>query len=1206
MTGGITYLNGIKQSDDSINQSLFTLGYIDKNKKTAQEKLELILCKPDGTELVVLYEAFNISTSMVFKDMDSIVFNIPYYLSQQYQQIKNPNWDLIKDGYLVKVNNQKMFIITEVEEYGDDKDIKTVTCSSREWLLGKRMLRNFQGTRQLYKSAGDGTIARISYSLDGVNYVDYTDPFETEDNKDIGVKIYDSTNTLISFCVWNNNKLLQVPDVLITYEATDVVNKKIQVTMKIIAETGEGIMNLLEQQTSWKVGFIDNAIREDSSTGQDHRVYRTFSVSEKSWLAFIKEDIQQSFNCVVTFDTVNKLINFYSIDTLTSNKGLYISEENYLKSIKKHTKDDEIVTRLSIYGKDNLTIASVNPTGKVYVENFIRYRTLDYMPQDLLDALDNYDTLIANNTPIFYNLLQQQNNLFNMSIQLNNQLVDLQFQLTRAQDAIDAAIQASPQGNETTPTVVTGTGQQGFDVTAELTVNFDDIQPTDLTSLNDAKAQIQAQIDTKNQEITNNTNALNSKNQEIQDLANILAKENNFTHQQLELLDEFVKEKTWSNENYTDPRDLMAAGESALDKISQPIIEFDIELVDLLNIVECQHDWDKLNIGDIINVDYSKFNVSIELRIMKIEHKIDDNTLSITVSNKDETDNTQKYLSDIMSMTQQTAATLDIFKHEWDLSSSNQDLISNIMNNALDSAKNRVLGGRKQNTSIDERGIILKDMDSDQEQLRMLNNVIAFTQDGWQSCSLAITPKGIVGQEIYGKIIGSNKLVITNMNDQGESSFLVDGEHMKAINMDLSLENKTHLNRLYLNPDVGIKIQKRPTIGDEWKDALYLDNSGEIWAKAFHVINTNSILDDTGLKIFNGNITVYNGADANSDIVFNVNNNGESDAFGRFRVFRYSGTSKVTLADMYKDDSKGGKIMLNDWNGNINAFLGSAPDTSYTGGFLKLYNGSTSKERVEIGTYASNDMGVINIKNNNSKPIVEINGNNNGGTINLKNANQKTQIHISSMDDTGVNQGIIQLYGEDNNIKLTLKAKSDNDNMSELVSGDRKTGGFIQLASYDNSTNGFITINNENNFGMYDDRDSAFEINNHIDAVIINHRNKSNISLSNGGAHFLLDNRSKFKITQGVVGDNGTIQNAIDFNIPCIAAYGNASFSGMLGEVINLGKDLGNTNYVVSITPNSNSGGYIGEYWYIKNTNGFTVYNSGCATSGFDYIVLAY
>ncbi|WP_454052447.1 hypothetical protein [Clostridium sp. Marseille-Q7071] len=105
--------------------------------------------------------------------------------------------------------------------------------------------------------------------------------------------------------------------------------------MKIIAETGEGILNILEDETLLRVGFIDKKVREDFSLGQDHRKYRTFDVVDRPWIDVIYDDIQKTFECVVIFDTIKKLINVYHIDTITKNRGLFISEKNYLKSMKK-------------------------------------------------------------------------------------------------------------------------------------------------------------------------------------------------------------------------------------------------------------------------------------------------------------------------------------------------------------------------------------------------------------------------------------------------------------------------------------------------------------------------------------------------------------------------------------------------------------------------------------------------------------------------------------------------------------------------------------------------------------------------------------------------------------------------------------------------------------------------------------------------------
>lgn len=1086
------YLNGEKV-DKNLVENKFELGKINKDLKTTKEDFELILCRQDDTEMSMIKEAYDISFTTPFKDTYELSFKIPYYIKRQHEQIKNPNVDMIKDGMLVKVNNKYMFKINEYEDDDDEKYVKSIHCYSREINLSKRKLVNFVGTRQLYRDGSETLVNKIKYSFDDINYVTYTNSFIMEEGKNLFIKVYDHNDTEINTYKWNSkDKLHELEGIDVTYKVTDSINFKIEVSIKIIAETGDGILNILEDETSWKIGYIDPEVREDRSKGQNHRKYRVFNVSEQDWLSFLREDIQKSFDCVLEFDSLNKVINIYHIDNITEDKGLYISKQNYAKKISRQVKDDDLITRLNIYGKDNLDITDINPTGMPYIEDFSYYRTLKYMPQDLLDALDKYDKLVEEKTPIFYNLLQNRHTLNSRIAKLENDLVDLKVQYEIAQDNIDNVIQFNEK-NKDEPTTKVNDGT--FDISEELKVNLSDFdKPLDLTELNNKRDKIKSQMESKQQEIENVVLEITQNENNIRQLGESLKKSNNFTTSQLNILDDFIKEGTWKNESYYDSKDLLSAGKNALDKLSQPIIELDLNIVDFLNLVECQHDWKKLKLGDFIHVYSDKMDIEYKVRIINITHEIDSNSLNITISNKEDVDNTADYLADLMKNVNDVASTVDMFKPIWDLSERNTDLVSQIMSNALDSAKNRILSARNQNIRIDERGIHMKDMFSDDEQLRIVNNCLAFTRDNWRTVSTAVSPMGVVAEQIYGKIVGSNKLIITNMNDEGESSFLVDKNHMKAINMDLSLEGNNNKNRIFLNPKIGIKLQKRDGLGYPWEDVIYLDiNDGSVWAKSFHVINTNSVLDDKGLRIDNGCIWINN---ENGDDIFNVNTDGEVDANGRFRVFRYDNSkNKIWLADLYKDESNGGKLLLNDWDGNINAFLGSAPDYTYTGGFLKLYNGDTTKERIEIGTQSLNDMGIIKIKNNESKKIVELTGSDTGGTIRLNNKLEQTKLFMSSQDE-GLNQGIIKLYGEDNHVKLMLKAKSSTDNMSGIVSGDRKTGGLIQFNSYDNTSKYFITVNNENNFGMYSEKGDAFEINKSANRCTVYHNSNRHIKLS--------------------------------------------------------------------------------------------------------------
>ena len=67
-------------------------------------------------------------------------------------------------------------------------------------------------------------------------------------------------------------------------------------------------------------------------------------------------DIATQFECYPIFDSYNKLINLYDETELGENLELILSYDNYLKSNEKTTDTDEIVTRLTLVGNEELSI----------------------------------------------------------------------------------------------------------------------------------------------------------------------------------------------------------------------------------------------------------------------------------------------------------------------------------------------------------------------------------------------------------------------------------------------------------------------------------------------------------------------------------------------------------------------------------------------------------------------------------------------------------------------------------------------------------------------------------------------------------------------------------------------------------------------------------------------------------------------------------
>jgi len=1500
----IFYVNG-ELSTKEVADSLISLGKINEDLEIIRDSLVLTLCKPSGEEICILDEAYAKKEIAQLADVDELEFNIPYYVTRQYKQEKNSHWDLIKGDYLVKLNNEKEFVIDKVEEDGSDKEIKHIHCFSSEYTLGRKNIRQFKGTRQIYRDSlffsynnkdwfpyvnsiikeigsviyfqirtqnseildtyaftvttGNTTFERldivcsnvsinkgiidvqlitpdlkIEYSYDNATWAEYEILDKVSLNTSLSTKkseleaINDSLDIIESNKVqyqdrlsfygsevdrfyalmiaeegiagspsytiyegsWNNaksqivyyqellngipalraNKLIErktkldeieileakidgtqiiinpyqtlflhvisvasgkliaeyewtsssiplsTPDIFV--RSTDLTNGSKALEIKINAETGIGILNLLEQETAWRVGFIDNAVREYTSNDNSYRVYRTFDITEKSWLDFLKNDFQDAFGCIVTFDTINKLVNVYGSKTLGSNRGLYISDENYLEKIRSVLDHDEIVTRLYVTGNDGLTINQINPTGYGYIEDFSfytgeSYDKIEYFTPSLLASLKKYETVTIPSKQAELAVLKAnlKSHRENLGI-VNNQISTAKYELASIQDIIDVRLQ---QGLNYSDTLVSKTSKEA-----------------EIASLEQTKATHELAI----------ADILN----QINDISLGLLKQNpdNFNEEDLKLLSHFVKESTWNDSTCIDEEELLARGKEYLKEVNIPLITFSTDIVDFLNIVECQHDWDKLRLGDYVTLYYEKFNIDIEVRLIKISHSIDDNSLSIEFSTKDIVEDSNKYLATIVSNTNTASNVISSNKENWDLSGQNHDLVTNVIESNLNAARNRVLSGRNQNIDISERGISLREIGDNREQLKLLNNVLAFTTDNWQTASLAITPYGVYAPAVYGKLLAGNKLLITNES----GSFKVDGNSMIAHNMYLSLEND--FNRVLLDPNIGIKLQRMDA---GWKDIMWLDiNTGILHTK--HMVATSIIIKDDGENtlidaknnIFNigkfddiladGRLTTvekmqlkaewiriqseyarivlhandYNTIDRDSKQhttailtiymnaynalstyipllnldsekttvvdreVFNTrfrnyydaavailneisnvlrysslqlgqmynttvidaingitvtktpNPDGSGTPIARtvlnatdgiaiysliggtpvpkfwvdmegwinarhLRIFdgnnqtavkltdagdvEFNGHLKVWNANWTKlmleayRDSNGGKLLINDINGVLNSYMGSSPSGSYKGGFLKLYENGEGSERIELVTHSNDHAGTIYLKDNSG-----------------------TKIKISAKDGS-LNHGVISLYGEDGNPKLTFRARSETDNMSGTLGGDRRTGGYIQFKSYNDSEDYFITVNNENNFGMYDKNGSCFEINHSTGALYIYHHEKSEIALEKGRIYLMMTDLHN--LYARYYNDDTKI-----YRVP-VTVKGSSSFASTAGRTIT--HNLGFTTYEVSITPTGNPTGRTGDIGVVKNANSIVVYNTGDGTGSFDYVI---
>ena len=355
--------------------------------------------------------------------------------------------------------------------------------------------------------------------------------------------------------------------------------------------------------TNWDIGYINPEFNLN---------YRKFDVSNSSKLDFIYK-IAETFKGVVTFDTVNRLVNFWKEEEISTYKGFWISYGKYLQTIEQSSDIDEVVTRLHVRGSDDLTISGVNPTGELWIDDFSYYmypfeanesgnviKSSDHgMSDELCLALLRYNYKVSSNKTSFADLLANKKTKQELLSTENNKLTTLNGELKIILDDIEVA---KSNGTST-------------------------------TSLNKLSTAKQSEIKSQKAVIKKVEDDVATEDSAISSLKSSLKLENNLSDSEIEELRSYIHEDDWSDDNYIDENDLYEAAIEELKKKNSPPINITLGIVNFLEVVEEQRNWDKLNIGDIIKIKHDPLGIYVEAKIVEITFDFESSSISLNVSN---------------------------------------------------------------------------------------------------------------------------------------------------------------------------------------------------------------------------------------------------------------------------------------------------------------------------------------------------------------------------------------------------------------------------------------------------------------------------------------------------------------------------------------------------------------------------------------------
>lgn len=605
-----------------------------------------------------------------------------------------------------------------------------------------------------------------------------------------------------------------------------VFNKKLlrgykdQVKKLYDIEGNEGIINLMLSMLygTWQVGFIDPIFINK---------YHTFNF-DKSTFTDVFKQLQTDYNCIFIFDNVNNLINIYSPDNIGINTGFVLSNENYIKSITSDPNLDHLVTRLYVYGKNNTTIAKFNITGNLFIENYDYLIANGYFSDSLKTAWQAYEAkkLLYQNT--FNGYVESLNTNTAILLQKQTELVDLQIDKTLIEDALDVEKNAHSRN---TPT-------------------YDGLYNS-LVSKN-------GEISSKQSEIDSIQSTINEININIQNLSSQLSYANNFTSSQLEELVQFVWEDSLEMNNVSDEQQLYNYSVSYLALKSQMPLSINVDSISIFDTQEAQLDWDKVNIGDYVNLHCPKLGYNyLPIRIVGYSHNKMSNSLTINLSNTNELNNELNRLNKIFAMSAKTTATVEINKNDYSkyIEEREKLLFSGV---EIDTEDTPIKAG---DNVINRRGFMGADIGGT-GSIQILNDKIIFSNDDFLTYYTLLSANGLYLETDNGK---SRTLLTPQYGFQidhwdstssawdnifyissTDGSLHIDGGYIECTTQDLS-------NKINIDPSVGILIQHNISTPEfpVWEDMFKANTDGTLNLAKQLIIGDWEDLSDKSIYFFN-------------------------------------------------------------------------------------------------------------------------------------------------------------------------------------------------------------------------------------------------------------------------------------------------------------------------------------------------------------------
>ncbi len=183
----------------------------------------------------------------------------------------------------------------------------------------------------------------------------------------------------------------ELSQILLTAEInteTDIKREDYEVTTfyKESNPNASLLHRVLSRAPGYTIAYVDNSLKKKQ---------RVFSIGNSTIYDFLVGECATEFHCIFKFNSADRSISAYDLDTYGTDTSIYVDKNNLTDSINLSVNTDSVKNCFKLVAGDEPMTAAVrmlNPAGSDYLYHIPEYLRKD-MPDELVKKLEAYETL---------------------------------------------------------------------------------------------------------------------------------------------------------------------------------------------------------------------------------------------------------------------------------------------------------------------------------------------------------------------------------------------------------------------------------------------------------------------------------------------------------------------------------------------------------------------------------------------------------------------------------------------------------------------------------------------------------------------------------------------------------------------------------------------------------------------------------------------